>query len=176
MIVGYRGGGDVFLAMERGEVQVHSTSISAYRTRTANFISSGQGMGISYLVPVDKKGNYELSLLMPDVPAFPDLYKEIRGEMPSGVNWDALNWLTQQIGELTYVGFAPRGTPAAAVAALRKGVDAACHDPQFVSESMLRNKVAYSCIGIDHGEDVLRSLANVSPEVIKTLRASIGAK
>src|ERR1043166_9288147 len=31
MIVGYRGGNDVFLAMQRGEVNFHSTSISTYR-------------------------------------------------------------------------------------------------------------------------------------------------
>jgi hypothetical protein len=175
MIVGYRGGSDVFLAMERGEVQVHSTSISAYRTRNVNFITSGQGIGISHLVPVDKDGHYEPSPLVPDVPAFPDLYKEINGRMPSGASWDALNWLTQQIGELSYVGFAPRGTPPAAIAALRKGFDEACRDPEFIKESVLKNKVAYSCIGIDRGESVLRSLADVSPEVIKTLRASISA-
>jgi len=50
MIVGYRGGNDVFLAMQRGEVQFHSTSISTFRSRNANFIKSGQGIGIAYLV------------------------------------------------------------------------------------------------------------------------------
>ncbi len=175
MIVGYRGGSDVFLAMERGEVQVHSTSISAFRTRNASFISSGKGIGVAYLVPVDKNGQYERTSELPGIPAFPDLYKEIHGKLPSGASFDALNWLTQQVGELTYVAFAPRGTPAAAVAALRKGFEEACHDPDFIKESVARNKIAYSCIGSERGEGVLRSLADVSPEVIKTLRASIAA-
>ncbi len=175
MIVGYRGGADVFLAMERGEVQIHSTSISAYRTRTANFINSGQGMGIGYLVPVDAAGRYQRSPLVTDVPAFPDLYKDIHGRMPSGATWDALNWLTQQIGELAYVGFAPRGTPPAAVAALRKGFGEACSDPDFVKESAQKNKVPYTCIGVDFGKGVLSSLKDVSPAVIATLRTSINA-
>jgi tripartite-type tricarboxylate transporter receptor subunit TctC len=174
MIVGYRGGSDVFLAMQRGEVQVHSTSITAYRTRVAPFVNSGEMMGISHLVPVDREGHYEPSSLLPDVPAFPDLYRQIYGKMPSGSNWNTLNWLTQQVGELTYVAFAPRGTPREGVAALRKGFGEACSDPEFVRESILKNKVPYSCVGIERGESILHSLAEAPPEVIKSLRASIG--
>jgi hypothetical protein len=176
MILGYRGGADVFLAMQRGEIQIHSTSISAYRTRTREFISSGQGIGVSYLVPVDRNDNYERSPLLPEVPTFPDLYKDIHGKMPAGPNWNALNWLTQQIGELTYLGFAPHGTPPQAVAALRKGFEEACHDPDFINDAVRINTVAYSCIGIDRGEEILQSLTEVSPDVIKTLRAAMAAE
>ena len=83
------------------------------------------------------------------MPAFPDLYKEIFGRMPSGPVWDALNWLTNQTGEMTFVGFAPRGTPAGAVAALRKGFEDASDDPDFVKETMTRNGVPFSYIGVD---------------------------
>jgi hypothetical protein len=174
MIVGYRGGADVFLAMERGEVNVHSTSISTFRSRNASFINSGTGMGIAYLVPVDKDAHYERTPAIPDMPAFPDLYKQIKGTMPSGPTWDALNWLTKEIGELTFAGFAPKGTPAAAVSALRKGFEAACHDPDFIKDSVAKNRIAYSCVNAARGHDVFGSLAAVAPEVIKTLRASIG--
>ena len=174
MIVGYRGGNDVFLAMQRGEVQFHSTSISTFRSRNASFIKSGQGIGIAYLVPVDRNGNYERSPHITDVPAFPDLYKEIHGKTPSGPVWDALNWMTNQIGELTYVGFAPRGTPAPAIAALRQAFEAASNDPEYIKETMDRNGVPFSYIGVARGEATFRSLADVSPEVLKTLRASMG--
>jgi hypothetical protein len=175
MIVGYRGGNDVFLAMQRGEVNFHSTSISTFRSRNAGFIKSGQGIGIAYLVPVERDGSYETSPYVTEMPAFPDLYKEVHGKMPAGPAWDALNWLTSQTGEMTYVGFAPRGTSAAAVTALRKGFEAASRDPDFVKETMSRNGVPFSYIGIARGEATFRSLADVSPDVLKTLRASIGA-
>jgi tripartite-type tricarboxylate transporter receptor subunit TctC len=174
-IVGYRGGADVFLAMQRGEVQVHSTSISTFRSRNAAFIRSGQGAGISYLVPVDRNGAYEKNAAITDMPAFPELYREVHGSMPSGPTWDALNWLTAQVGELTYVGFAPRGTAAAALAPLRKAFESASHDPDFIKEMVARNGLAPSFIGVERGEAVFRSLAGVSPEVLSTLRASIGA-
>jgi hypothetical protein len=174
MIVGYRGGNDVFLAMQRGEVQFHSTSISTFRSRNASFIKSGQGIGIAYLVPVDRNGAYERSPHITDVPAFPDLYKEIHGKMPSGPVWDALNWMTNQIGELTYVGFAPRGTPPEAIAALRKAFEAASNDPDYIQETTGRNGVPFSYIGVARGEATFRSLADVSPAVLKTLRATMG--
>ena len=41
LVVGYRGGNDVFLAMQRGEVNVHSTSITTFRGRNAPFVKSG---------------------------------------------------------------------------------------------------------------------------------------
>jgi hypothetical protein len=174
-IVGYRGGADVFLAMQRGEVQVHSTSISTFRSRNAAFIRSGHGIGLSYLVPVERDGTYERRASIADMPAFPDLHKEIRGRMPSGPTWQALNWLTAQVGELTYCGFAPRGTPAVAIAALRKGFVDASNDPDFVKEMVARNGVALSFIGVERGQAVFRSLADVSPDVLATLRATTGA-
>ena len=111
MIVGYRGGNDVFLAMQRGEIQVHSTSITTFRGRNAAFVKSGEGIGIAYLVPGRRDGRYETSKFIDEMPAFPDLHKQVRGAMPSGAMWDALNWLTNQTGELTFVGLAPPATP-----------------------------------------------------------------
>jgi len=94
--------------------------------------------------------------------------------MPSGPVWDALNWLTNQAGEMTYVGFAPRGTPAGAIAALRKGFADASNNPDFIQETMTRNGVPFSYIGVERGAAKFRSLADVSPHVLATLRASIG--
>ena len=82
--------------------------------------------------------------------------------------------MTNQTGELTYVGFAPGGTPPAAIADLRKAFEAASNDPDYIKETIGRNGVAFSYIGVARGEATFRSLAEVSPEVLKTLRASMG--
>jgi hypothetical protein len=176
MIVGYRGGNDVFLAMQRGEVNFHSTSISTFRGRNASFIKSGDGIGIAYLVPVDRNGSYEKSRYITEMPAFPDLYKEIKGKPPSGADWDALNWLTNQVGEMTFVGFAPHGSPPEAVAALRKGFEGASHDPEFVNEAVKRNGVPFTYVNVPRGQAIFRSLAEVTPEVLTTLRTSIAGQ
>jgi len=245
MIVGFRGGNGVFLAMQRGEVNIHSTSIATFRGRTAGFIKSGEGVGIAYLVPVDKEGRYQPNALITEMPSFPDLYKDVHGRMPSGPTWDAFNWLTNQFGELTYivvapprtpaalvaalrqgfegVGFAylvpvdkdgryarnplitempafpdlyqevhgrmpsgptwdafeltyiiaaPPRTPAGPIAALRQGFEGAARDPAFERELMARQGIPYSHIGTAQGQSIFRSLAEVSPGVIRTLHDS----
>lgn len=171
LVVGYRGGNDVFLALQRGEVNVHSTSITTFRGRNAAFVKS-DGIGIAYLVPVDGDGRYETSKFIHEMPAFPDLYKQVRGKLPSGAIWDALNWLTNQTGELTFVGLAPPATPSAPLAILRKAYDAAANDPEFIAESTKRFGLPYTYIGVERGRGVFRSLADVQPGVLTTLRAA----
>jgi hypothetical protein len=174
MVIGYRGGNDVFLAIQRGEVNVHSTSITSFRSRAAAFIKSGEGIGIAYLVPVDASGRYETSKFITDIPAFPDLFKQVRGEMPSGSMWEALNWLTNQTGELTFVGLAPPTTNAQLVDILRKAYAAASNDPEFIKESTKRYGLPYTYIDVARGRGVFRSLADVQPGVLATLRAVTG--
>jgi hypothetical protein len=175
-IVGYRGGQDVFLAMQRNEIQVHSTSITTFRGRNAAFVKSGEGLGIAYLVPVDASGRYEASKFIDEMPAFPNLHKQVRGAMPSGDLWEALNWLTNQIGELTFVGLAPPATPSGPLAILRKAYEAASSDPDFIKESTRRYGLPYTYIGVERGRGVFASLAAVQPGVLTTLRAAIGGK
>lgn len=175
LVVGYRGGQDVFLALQRGEVNVHSTSITTFRGRNAPFVKA-DGIGIAYLIPVDAQGRYETSKFITEMPAFPDLYKEVRGKMPSGVMWDALNWLTNQIGELTFVGLAPPATPAEPLAILRKAYDLASNDPDFIAESTKRFGMPYTYIDVERGRSVFGSLAGVQPGVLTTLRTAIGGQ
>jgi tripartite-type tricarboxylate transporter receptor subunit TctC len=175
-IVGYRGGNDVFLAMQRGEIHLHSTSITTFRGRNAPFVKSGNGVGIAYLVPVDADGRYQKSQFITEMPAFPDLHKEVRGAMPSGTIWDALNWLTNQTGELTFVGLAPPSTPPEPLAILRKAYDAASNDPEFIKESTKRYGMPYTYIDVERGRSVFRSLAGVEPGVLTTLRATIAGQ
>jgi len=175
LVLGYRGGADVFLAMQRNEVQFHNTSIGTFRTRSAAFVRSGEAIGIAYLVAVAPDGAFTRSDDIGEMPAFPDLYREVHGKMPSGPAWEALNWLTQQCGELLYAGFAPRGAPPAAIAELRRAFAAAATDPVFVSEAAARNGIPYSYVDVAHGSAVIRALADVSPQVLTTLRSAIGS-
>ena len=169
MIVGFRGGAGVFLAMQRGEVHVHSTSIATFRSRSGGFIKSGEGVGIAYLVGVDRNGRYTRNKYITEMPAFPDLYREIHGKLPSGKTWDAFNWLTNQIGELTYIAVAPPRTQSAAVAALRQGFEGIARDAEFENEMLAKQGIPYSHIGAEQGAAIFRALADVSGEVTATL-------
>jgi tripartite-type tricarboxylate transporter receptor subunit TctC len=174
-VTGYRGGQDIFLAMQRGEVQLHNTSIGTFRTRSGNFIKSGEGMGICYLVAVDKSGKFERNKQITEMPAFPDLYKEVHGKMPSGPEWDALNWLVQMFGDMAFAGLAPPGSPPEALAALRKGFETAINDPEFVAWAVKRNGLPYEFVDVARGKATIKSLADVTPAILKTVQATIDA-
>ncbi|MFN3892573.1 MAG: Bug family tripartite tricarboxylate transporter substrate binding protein [Beijerinckiaceae bacterium] len=175
IVTGYRGGSDVFLAMQRGEVNVHNTSLPTYRTRSKGFIESGSGVGLAYLTPSDARGEFKKNANITDMPAFQDLYREIHGKLPSGKDWDALNWTVQQFGEIAYVGLAPPKSPEPALAALRSGIEKAMNDPKYVEESTKRNGLPFDYVNVETGRNVFKSLSNVSPEVLDTLRGAIGA-
>ncbi len=172
-VLGYPGGNEVFLAMQRNETQFHSTALSTFRGRTAAFIKSGQGMGIAYLTTVQPDGSFERIAGIDDMPAFPDLYRGIFGKMPSGANWDALNWLTREAGELTFAMFAPRGTPRAAVDELRKAFADAANDPEYIRQTVEMNGVPYTYVDPAKGAAIFGALADAPPAVIETLRADI---
>jgi hypothetical protein len=176
MIIGYKGGSDVFLALQRGEVNFHSTSITTFRGRNSEYIRSGRGIGVGYLVSVDKNGAFTPNPFITEMPAFPDLYREIHGKPPSGPTWDATNWLIEQIGELTFVGLAPAGTPAEALDALRAAYADAARDKEFIDKSVQMNGLPYSFVDVPRGREIFASLAKVSPEVLTTLTRIVNTK
>ena len=115
------------------------------------------------------------SKFITEMPAFPDLYKQVHGKMPSGAMWDALNWLTNQTGELTFVGLAP---PATNAGARRDPAQGLSTRRRTIPSSSRNSPSATACptryIDVERGRGVFRSLADVQPGVLTTLRAAIG--
>jgi tripartite-type tricarboxylate transporter receptor subunit TctC len=176
VVLGYRGGAEIFLAMQRGEIQFHNTSIGSFRQRSGEFIKSGVGIGVSYLVSVGADGQFERSTFINEMPSFPDLYRDIHGKPPSGPDWEAFNWLTTQTGDVTYVALAPRGTAPEALKVLRTGFERVARDPDYINETIKRSGAPYRFVDVQRGQAVFRELAEVSPRVLDTLREVIGQK
>ncbi len=170
IVSGYRGGADVFLALQRGEVNFHNTSLATYRTRSKSFITSGEGAGLAYLLASDEKGQYNRRSDVTDMPAFQDLYKEVHGKAPEGPLWNAFNWTVQQFGDLAYVGLAAPGAPDASLKALRKAFEDTMNDKEFIAESVQRNGLPFDYVGMEEGAKIFKSLSGVSPEIVTTLR------
>lgn len=169
-VVGYRGGSRIFLAMQQGEVQYTGTSIGTFRRRSGAYVKAGKAMGLFYLVPVAADGSYKRNKYITEMPAFPDFYKEVFGKMPSGPTWDALNWFVTLIGTVNYVGLAPPGSPAQAVADLRKGYELASKDEDFIKAWIKRNRIPPEFVDVETGQRVFRSLANTDPKILATFK------
>jgi tripartite-type tricarboxylate transporter receptor subunit TctC len=168
-VSGYSGGSDVYAAILRNEVHMQNVSLSTWRTRSVDFVQGGQGMGLWYFVPVAADGSYRTNPNLTDVPAFPDVYKEVHGKMPEGPMWEALNWYTNQIGELTFVTLAPPKTPEDRLKILQDAFAAAMNDPEFVAEGTRANGVPHAYIDAATGQAIFNSLADVNPAVLETM-------
>ena len=69
-----------------------------------------------------------------------------------------------------------RRRTAEPLAILRKAYDAASNDPEFIAESTKRYGMPYTYIDVERGRGVFRSLADVQPGVLTTLRAAIAGQ
>ena len=121
IVLGYPGGNDVNLAMERGEVDVRgSNSWSSWKTTRPDWVAQKK---INILVQIGLQKAADL----PDVPLLMDL----------GAN-DEDRQLLRVLSASTQIGrpiFTTPDVPAERVAALRKAFDTMVHDPAFIAEA-----------------------------------------
>jgi len=123
IVGGYQSSADVFLAMERGEVQGICESLDSVKVRRPDWIPSGT---VAVLFQGGAKPNPELK----DVPFVPDL---------------AQNPDDRQAIEFLYAGqgigrpfIAPPDLAPERLAVLRQAFDATMKDPEFLDEAKLR--------------------------------------
>ena len=119
MVMGYAGSTEAMLAMERGEVEGHSTSLEVVRALHPTWLSEKQ---ITVLVQYALRRHPEL----PDIPMSWEL-----GRNPEEQQ------ILKVVANATEVGkmiLAPPGIPADRVTALRRAFDATMKDPEFIAE------------------------------------------
>lgn len=125
MIPGYRGGGPMNKAMESGEVHGRGSFYNSYLTTKSDWVRSGK---LVHLVQVG-----------PSVPALKGV-----PNMRDLVTTDSQRRMVDFMEAPAYVGhgfFAPPGTPADRVAALRDSFWKTVNDPAFLADAKKRNVV-----------------------------------
>jgi tripartite-type tricarboxylate transporter receptor subunit TctC len=121
IVLGYPGGNDVNLALERGEVDVRgSNSWTGFKATRPDWLAEKK---INILVQIGLAKASDL----PDVPLLMEL----------GTN-DQDRRLLRLLSASTHIGrpiFTSPGVPAERVTALRKAFDTMVHDPAFIEEA-----------------------------------------
>ena len=123
LVGGYQSSADVFLAMERGEVQGFCESLDSVKVRRPDWISSG---AVSVLFQGGAKPNPELK----GVPFVPDLAQ--RSEDREAIEF---LYIGQGIGRPF---IAPPSMPPERLKMLREAFDATMKDPEFIAEANQR--------------------------------------
>jgi len=162
LIMGYRGSNEAMLALERGEVEGHSTSWTAVKVAHPDWRPS---KSIEIIVQFALKRHPE----MPEVPTAVDLARN-----------DEERRILSAIMAATEIGtafFAPPGIPADRLATLRRAFDATMKDPEFLDEAA-RTKLTVGPMAGEELQKLVVEVSNLPPALLEKVRAAYasGAK
>jgi tripartite-type tricarboxylate transporter receptor subunit TctC len=154
--MGYKGSNEAMLAVERGEVEGHSTSWTALKVAHPDWI---RDKSVSVFVQFALKRHPE----MPDVPTAVDL---ARNEEERAILAAIMN-----ATEVGTAFFTTPGVPADRLTALRRAFDAAMKDRDLLAEAE-RIKVGVSPITGEELQKLVGEVSNMSPALLEKVRAA----
>jgi tripartite-type tricarboxylate transporter receptor subunit TctC len=156
LVMGYKGSNEAMLAVERGEVEGHSTSWTALKVAHPDWI---RDKNVNVFVQFALKRHAEL----PDVPTAVDLARN-----------DEERAILSAIMNATEVGtafFTTPGLPADRLTALRRAFDAAMKDPDLLAEAE-KMKVGVSPMPGEELQKLVAEVSNLSPALLEKVRAA----
>ncbi len=155
LVMGYRGSNEAMLAVERGEVEGHSTAFEAVRAAKPSWLADGS---INIFVQFGLKR-------LPDLPNVPTAIESAPDEQAREVLTAIMS-----ASEIGTSFFATPGAPADRLTALRRAFDATMADPAFAGD-LNRMKMD---MGPMKGEDLQKlvvDFSNMSPQLLDRVRA-----
>ena len=162
--MGYGGGGEMNLAIEKGEAHCRSGTVSAYVSRepTRTWIKSG------FVRALVQSG----ATRYPKLPETPTIYELLESYKAS----DTTKRLTKVMLASADLGrpfFAPPGTPAERVNVLRSSFAKALADPELLADAKKRNWDIDLTTG-DELEKLAKEIMVQPPEVIERVKKLLG--
>jgi len=159
LIMGYKGSADAQLAVERGEVEGHSTSWVAVKVGHPDWLPSKK---ISILVQFSLTRHPEMS----DVPTAVDLARnEEERQILSAI------MVAAEVGSAF---FTTPGVPADRLNALRRAFDATMLDKEFLAD-VERTKLATSPMKGEDLQRLVKQVSELSPHLLEKVRQAYTA-
>lgn len=159
IVTGYRGAGNTYLALERGEISATTVAWDGLVGNRGDWLKSGK-VNVLVRIGARKFPGYE------NVPSLIDF-----GPTPEDKAVLNITLLPSEMGQAIAT---PPGIPAARLAALRAAFDATMKDPAFLAEAKKRKMVLSPMNADDLKAMILAGLKQPEP-VLKRARALIAA-
>jgi tripartite-type tricarboxylate transporter receptor subunit TctC len=156
LIMGYKGSSEAMLAVERGEVEGHSTSWTALKVAHPDWL---RDKSVRLLVQFALKRHPEMA----DIPTAVELGRsdEERAVLAAVMN----------ASEVGTAFFTTPGVPADRLEALRRAFDATMKDPEFLAE-VQKTRLAVNPIRGEELQKLVVEVASLSPAIIDKVRAA----
>jgi tripartite-type tricarboxylate transporter receptor subunit TctC len=156
LVMGYKGSNEAMLAVERGEVEGHSTSWTALKVAHPDWI---RDKSVSLLVQFSLHRHAEL----PDLPTAVDLARndEERQVLSAVMN----------AAEVGTAFFTTPGAPADRITTLRRAFDATVQDPELLAEAE-KIRVGVSPLPGEALQKLVASVTDLPPALLEKVRAA----
>jgi tripartite-type tricarboxylate transporter receptor subunit TctC len=159
IVTGYPGGGEVNIAMERGEVNGRgSNSWAAWKSTKPEWIRDKK---LNILVQVGLTRHPEL----PDVPTLVEL-------AGSDIDREVMRFISAETA-IARALVAPPEVPADRIEALRRAFDAAIKDPELIADAA-KSQMDLSPMRGEDAQKIADGIVNATPAVIARARELFG--
>jgi len=154
LVMGYAGSAEAMLAMERGEVEGHSTTWEGVKSRAAKRL---QDKSINILVQYGLQRHPEL----PDIPTAVELGRTNEEAL-------ALRFFANASDVGRFILSTP-DTPADRIQALRRAFDGMVKDPEFIAD-LEAQKLDLGPLRGEELQKLIEEVANVPPSILEKVR------
>ena len=137
-VTGYRSSNTARLALQNGEINVHSESTPGYFSVVEpSLVKTGKVLPLWYDGTYDGNGFAPIKAMAgKNIMTFPEFYQSIKGGTPSGDLWEAYKTNLAVDAQMLRLVAMPPDSPPAAVAALRAALLALNDDPDYAADAM----------------------------------------
>jgi tripartite-type tricarboxylate transporter receptor subunit TctC len=159
LVMGYRGSNEAMLAMERGEVEGHSTAWSAVKVAKPDWLR-------------DKTVNIIVQFALtrhPELPDIPTAVELARNEDERQVLAAIMN-----ASEVGTAFFTSPGIPGDRLTALRRAFDQTMTDPEFLAEAE-RVRLGVSPMTGEEVQKLVAQVSSLAPALLERVRAAYPA-
>ncbi len=167
-VTGYTGAAQRTAAILSGEVQASGLGYVGFKSSVE---PAGEGalIGLYY-------HSLEPMASIDDMMDFPSFYEQVRGEPPSGEEWELLRVAYLATGVFLQSMWAPPGTDEEALEALRRGYASMIEDPALQAEAERIIGTRIDFVTTEQGEQTVQDLlVDTSAETVERLQAYIAA-
>jgi tripartite-type tricarboxylate transporter receptor subunit TctC len=178
-VFGFKGRGDGRLAFERGETNIDYQTSSAYIKNVQPLVDAGTAVPLFSWGVLDEAGNLIRDPAFPDLPNFAEAYQTMKGEAPSGPEYDAYFAFFTAGFPAQKMVFLPGGTSQDIVDAYTAAFEAMKADPEYV-EGVVSVLGGYGQVTGAAAQALFKKGTVIAPElraqVVDMLAADYGVK
>lgn len=164
-IMGYEGRGPARVAFEQGESNIDYQTVSAFEESVEPLIADGKAIPLYSFGMLDENGDVIRDPAFPDLPSIKEVYEEIHGEEPSGIEWDAYKVALGAGFSVQKVLWLHDDAPQDAVDALTASAKVVAEDPEF-NEKAAEALGGYELITGSELDGAVKTITTASDEVI----------